>query len=209
MIRDAKSVEPLGLNVRIQYVIGIYEHRGLFRRDYETAFEVRKEGVFYRQHLYAWGDIKYIRRNKTSGSAGHGALVFTDGVKCVVNLDTFRKKNEESRISFLGNNHAFDQLREYFLDRKMESFRDPRMDVLNSELEGLFKQLKESNGDDETARIMKTIARVRTEYTQLSDDYIAKINSMSEQEGPITWLMALAVVLLIAAFIWFHYVKPL
>ena len=132
---------------------GIYEHRRFFRRHYEPVFEVSDEGILYHQHLYVWGDIKDIQRRSSSGSAGFGFILFTNGVKCMVNLRTFRKMGDELHLSFWGDNQAFDQLHQYYFRKKMESFKDPREDELLRQLDKLEEELEVADDEKDSKRL--------------------------------------------------------
>lgn len=186
---------------------GIYEHRRWFHRQYEPVLEVSKEGVLCHQNLYSWGDIEDVRRYSGTGSTGSGILVFKDGTRCFLNLQTFRKKGEEGRISFLGANQVFDQLRNHLLRKKMESLKDPRIDELQQQLDKLESELAIADGKTDMSIIEKEIVQLTREQLRLNNLYLDKLKQQGE-EGRSKKMVKLAlIVCILAAIVMFRWLK--
>ena len=162
-------------------MLGIYEHKKWLR--YVPVLEVREEGVRVGRRIYRWNDIENVRRYRSRGDSGYGAVLFTDGARCHISLRTFRKKGEECRVSFLGENTTFEALKTYILQQYLQSLKDPRISRLEKEIDKLENALRGSDGSQDFKVIEKRLTKAIHEQIKLNNLYLETVTERMKKWG--------------------------
>lgn len=157
-------------------MLGRYEQFPPFRFQREKVFSVVDDGIEFQGRLYKWNQIEGFRDFK-----GIGFIEFSDGARCRIHMRSFRRMGERRRGSWFGHNATYRELSAYWLSKRMEAVKPPRMKTLESELSRLREAIDSASGDEEVDRLGRKFMRANTEYLQLQLRYPEEMGAEFER----------------------------
>lgn len=157
-------------------MFGSYEQVPPFGFRRQKIINVVEHGIEYRERLYEWKEINDIRAFR-----GRGVIDFTDGSRCKIHMNSFRKEGARGPLSLFGDNLAFRELAGYWCKKQLESQRSPKLYVVESEIAELTDLLNAASNPDDISRIGTELMRANKEYQELQLSYINNLESEYEK----------------------------
>lgn len=165
------SARALGLKM-----LGSYEQVPPFRFRRKKIFDVVESGIVYRGRLYRWNEITDFQRSR-----GVGFIECSDGTRCRIQMNSFRRVGERRRLSWSGDNPTFRELASYWFEKRVDSRMSPKMEPIKSRISELEKALDSASDPDEVDRLGRKFMRLNREYVQLQLAYPDEIRAEFER----------------------------
>ena len=157
-------------------MLGSYEQVPPFGFRRKKVFDVVERGVEFRERLYEWNEIRDFQ-----AISGIGSINFTDGTRCRIHMNSFRKQGERGHLSLFGGNPTFRNLAGYWYKKKLESLKSPKLEEVKSEITQLTDVLDSASNPDDVSRIGRKLTQANKEYLDLQVNYLKELDAEYEK----------------------------